>query len=74
MSQKSDLFEKLADWVDGRLAPAEIEALQTELETAGSQATADLAWLQQFRTLSKEITLAQAPPGLREQILTHLEP
>ncbi len=74
MSQTSDLFEKLADWVDGRLTPAEIETLQTELESAGSQATADLAWLQQFRTLSKEITLAQPPRELREQLLTHLEP
>lgn len=74
MSQESDLFEKLADWVDGRLTPAEIEALQTELEAADAQATADLAWLQQFRALSKEITLAQPPRELREHILTHLEP
>lgn len=74
MAEQNDLFERLVDWVDGRLSPTEIEELQEVLKTAAPSATADLAWLRRFRTLSEQISLASPPAEVHQQLVESGEP
>lgn len=70
MGKKNALrFEKLVDWLEGRLSPEEAQAIAAELETADDAVRADIAWLQAFYQLSEEIILKSPPSNLHRRLV-----
>ena len=59
-------FENLADWLDGRLPPAERQAVDTHLATGCTACRAELAWLRRF-TLAARVDAVEPPARLVER-------
>ena len=74
MSEPIELnFERLLDWVEGRLPAQEAEAIAQQLATnqaAQNQAAQTIVeWLQAFRQVSHQLVLAAPPPALRQGLV-----
>lgn len=70
MARSDDVtFERLADWLDGRLSEEEAREVEQKLASADSATHADADWLRGFLSISSEIKLASPPPEVRERLL-----
>jgi hypothetical protein len=58
-------FERLVDWVEGRLPDAEAAAVARQVQTADAEVQAQVAWLRAFSTLQKQLVLATPPATVR---------
>ncbi|WP_219416277.1 hypothetical protein [Pseudonocardia nigra] len=67
-------FATLADWVEGRLGPAEAAAVSARYEQAGPDARAAVSWLRWFGRLAEETVLAEPPPAVRQLLERRLPP
>ena len=61
-------FERLVDWVEGRLSTQEAEAIAQQV-AANQEAQATVEWLQAFRRVSGQLVLAAPPPALRQELV-----
>jgi hypothetical protein len=60
-------FSELLDWLEGKLPPAEAQAVAERLETADAATQADLDWLRLFLQARQFVRYA-SPPGVRETL------
>lgn len=56
-------FENLADWLDGRLAPADRQAVDAHLATGCTACGAELAWLRRF-VMAARVEAVEPPASL----------
>lgn len=66
-------FEKLADWVEGRLPEEEARAVEEVVAHADEETLAELAWLRAFRAVSEDTVIASPPPEVRDALLDRFE-
>lgn len=66
-------FERLVDWVDGRLSEEEAAAVEKQVATADETARANIAWLRAFARASKAAPLASPPPEVRAELIRRFE-
>lgn len=62
-------FDRLVDWVEGRLPTPEAAALEEILATADEETRADVAWLRAFARISEDTVIA-SPPSEVGEVLT----
>lgn len=62
-------FSELLDWLEGRLPPAEAQAVAERLETADTATQADLDWLRLFQQARQSVQFASPPPSVRETLI-----
>jgi hypothetical protein len=66
MATNPDLtFERLLDWVEGRLAPAEAQDIAQQVANAGEEIQAQVQWLAAYAKLGDQIVLMAPPPTVR---------
>lgn len=61
-------FSELLDWLEGRLPPAEAQAVAKRLETADTATQADLDWLRLFLQTRQFVRFASPPSVVRETL------
>jgi len=61
-------FERLLDWVEGRLPAQTAEAIAQQV-AADQAAQATVEWLQAFRRVSGQLVLTAPPPAVREELM-----
>lgn len=66
-------FERLVDWLDGRLSEEEAAAVEKQVATADETARANIAWLRAFARASKAAPLASPPPEVRAELIRRFE-
>ncbi|MBI3241836.1 MAG: carboxypeptidase regulatory-like domain-containing protein [Chloroflexi bacterium] len=66
-------FERLVDWVDGRLSEEEAATVARQVATADEATQADLNWLRAFATASAATALAAPPPEVRAELIRRFE-
>lgn len=65
-------FERLADWVEGRLS--EEEARAVEEQVAADEATrAEVEWLRAFARMSENIVFAEPPQEVRDELIRRFD-
>jgi hypothetical protein len=73
MTDSALAFENLVDWLDGRLSPTAVRAVERALESADDETRAQVAWLRRFRTACEQTVLQSMPPALFEQLVTRFQ-
>ncbi len=66
-------FERLVNWLDGRLSEEEAAAVEKQVATADETARANIAWLRAFAKASDATTLASPPPEVRAELVRRFE-
>ena len=66
-------FEKLLDWVEGRLSEQEARAVERVVAAADSATRADVAWLRAFARVSEDTVIASPPPQVRDTLIERFE-
>lgn len=66
-------FERLADWVEGRLPEEEARAVEKRVAEAGEPVRAEVEWLRAFARMSEDTVLASPPPEVHEDLLRRFE-
>jgi len=59
-------FERLADWVEGRLSGEEAAVVEERVARAGEETWAKVEWLRAFARASAETTFASPPDEVRD--------
>lgn len=67
-SDREPSFERLLDWVDGRLEPADAADVARAVESALPRTTQTVAWIRNFRAESARHKLLTPPLTLRSQL------
>jgi hypothetical protein len=70
-SQKPD-FEKILDWIEGKLPPEEAEAMAERMSSDG-EARAEADWLRAFVRVSEETVMKSPPPEVRAELSRRFE-
>lgn len=69
MSESNKIsFERLTDWVEGRLSEAEAAAVAEQVASAGEETRAQVEWLRAFARTRQEIELSPPPREVREAL------
>ena len=66
-------FERLLDWVDGRLSPADAQLVERQLATASAATQTQVRWLRAFVHLHNRVILAAPPPIVRTRVTQHFK-
>jgi hypothetical protein len=66
-------FERLADWVEGRLSEEEARAVEARVAAADEATRAEVAWLRTFARVSEETVLEVPPAAVREELARRFE-
>jgi hypothetical protein len=66
-------FERLTDWVEGRLSEEEARAVEEQVSAGDSAALADVAWLRAFASVSEGTVIATPPPEVRDTMMERFE-
>ena len=66
-------FERLADWVEGRLSEDEARAVEEHVAGADEATRAEVAWLRAFARTSEDTVLDAPPPEVREELTRRFE-
>lgn len=61
-------FERLLDWVEGRLVAREAEAVAQQVATS-QEAQATVEWIQAFRRVSGQLVLTAPPLAVRQELV-----
>ena len=61
-------FERLLDWIEGRLPEEEAAAISRLVSEAGASAQDTVAWIRAFTGFSENTVLAEPPGDLRERL------
>jgi hypothetical protein len=62
-------FERLADWLEGRLPEEEAQEMEQRLASADDATRAEADWLRGFLEISSGIVLDLPPPEVRDRLL-----
>src|SRR5215207_6967795 len=72
-SKRRVSFERLTDWVEGRLSEEEARAVEEQVSVGDSAAPADVAWLRAFASISEGTVIASSPPEVRDKVMERFE-
>jgi hypothetical protein len=72
-SKRRVSFERLTDWVEGRLSEEEARAVEEQVSVGNSAAPADVAWLRAFASISEGTVIASSPPEVRDKVMERFE-
>jgi hypothetical protein len=61
-------FERLVEWLEGRLSNAEAQEVATQLASADAATQADAAWLRQFFDITRGLAPAEPPAELTKRL------
>ena len=64
-------FDRLLEWLEGRLSSAESQAFADQVAAADETVQADVAWLRAFLHLSDTIVWEEPPPAVHTALLQH---
>lgn len=64
-------FDRLLDWLEGRFASAESQAIADQVAAADETVQADVAWLRAFLDLNDTIVWEAPPPTVQTALLQH---
>lgn len=67
---ESPTFERLLDWLEGRLSSAESQAITAQV-AADATVQADVAWLRAFLELGATIVWEEPPPTVHTALVRH---
>jgi hypothetical protein len=62
-------FERLLDWVEGRLSPAEAQLVEQQVACAGAAVQTQVQWLRAFVKLGDQIIFTAPPPSVRAHLI-----
>jgi hypothetical protein len=66
MAENAELtFERLLDWVEGRLSPAEAQQMEEQVADTDAEIQAQVRWLRAFIALGDQVLLLAPPPQVR---------
>lgn len=66
-------FDRLVDWVEGRLPAGEARDLERRLAAADEETRADAAWLRAFARVSEDTVIASPPSEVQEALIERFE-
>jgi hypothetical protein len=66
-------FEKILDWLEGRLPEDEAAAVARYVESAGPEVRSEVDWLREFREISAGTVFDTPPPEVRETLARRFE-
>jgi len=66
-------FERLVDWVEGRLSEEESREVERRVEAAGEATRAEVEFLRTFFGASAGTVFEEPPPGLRDELERRFE-
>ena len=66
-------FDRLVDWVEGRLPAGEARDLEERLAAADEATRADAAWLRAFARISDDTVIATPPSEVEEALIERFE-
>jgi hypothetical protein len=70
MSKRSEIsFERVADWVEGRLSEEEARAVEEQVAVAGEAAQAEVQWLRALARVSRETVFDGPSSETREELM-----
>jgi diguanylate cyclase (GGDEF)-like protein/PAS domain S-box-containing protein len=72
-SKKRVSFERLTDWVEGRLSEQEARAVEEQVSVGDSATLADVAWLRAFARISEDTVIASPPSRVRDALIERFE-
>jgi hypothetical protein len=61
-------FERLIDWLEGRLSDTAAQETAARLDAADADTQADVAWLRQFYDITRNMVSAEPPAELTERL------
>lgn len=74
MRERDDIgFERLVDWIEGRLSGEEARAVKEHFERAGETVRADVEWLRAFRRVSERTVLDPLPAEVEASLIERFE-
>jgi hypothetical protein len=74
MSKRTEIsFERLADWVEGRLSEEEARAVEEQVAVAGEATRTEVQWLRAFTRVSGDTVLDVPPPEVREELIRRFD-
>lgn len=66
-------FDRLVDWVEGRLPAQEAADLEERLATADEETRSDVAWLRAFARISEDTVIASPPSEVGEALIERFD-
>jgi hypothetical protein len=68
-------FERLMDWIEGRLSPEEAAVVAEELANteAGAAMQSNAVWLRAFLSVSRELDMSSLPRDVHEELMRRFE-
>lgn len=66
-------FERLVDWVEGRLTEEQARAVERQVAVADEVTRAEVEWLRTFARLSEDVVLDAPPPEVRGELIRRFE-
>lgn len=74
MQRRDDIeFDRLVDWIEGRLPEEEARAVEERIERAGDAKRADVEWLRAFRKVSERTVLDPLPDEVEASLVDRFE-
>jgi hypothetical protein len=74
MEKRDDIgFDRLMDWIEGRLTEEEARATEERVERIGDAARADVEWLRAFRKVSERTVLDPLPDEVEDALVERFE-
>ncbi|QIN80462.1 hypothetical protein GBA65_20260 [Rubrobacter marinus] len=66
-------FDRLADWVEGRLPEEEARVVEEQMRDADEETLAEVEWLRAFARVSEGTVFDSPPPEVREKLERRFE-
>lgn len=66
-------FERLADWLEGRLSEEEAEAVAEQVARTDEATRAQLEWLRAFARVNEEVVLDAPPQEVRDELIRRFD-
>jgi hypothetical protein len=66
-------FERLADWVEGRLSAEEARAVEEQVAVADEATCAEVEWLRAFARVNEEVVLDAPPQAVRDELIRRFD-
>jgi hypothetical protein len=74
MSKRIEIsFERLTDWVEGRLSEEEARAVEEQVAVAGEATRAEVQWLRAFTHVSGDTVIDVPSPEVREELIRRFD-
>ena len=66
-------FERLVDWVEGRLSEEESRVVEEQVAVADEETRAQVEWLHAFARVSEDVVIDSLPQEVREELIRRFD-